>query len=127
NTFRSFGVIATQRGSSPTGISAIFVLTSLPTSRTETEPLSGLTTQTKRSSWEIAIGLELVGNCFSAGAPREGFSSHALPASATTTTPNRNALLCFLMDLSPLLLNVHPPEQETRGCLRRAAVSATAS
>src|SRR5262249_28778815 len=48
-------------GSSPTLISATFLLTSFPTSITETVSVSGLETQTNLSSGEMAIGPELVG------------------------------------------------------------------
>src|ERR1051326_8925616 len=61
----SFGPTATMVGSSTTSISAIFVLASPPTSMTETELLSGLTTQTDRSSLVKAMGPEEVGGASS--------------------------------------------------------------
>src|SRR5439155_13962161 len=59
-TLLSSGEIATDEGSSPTGTSASFVLASPPTAITETELLSGLTTQTNWSSLVMAMGPEAV-------------------------------------------------------------------
>src|SRR2546428_4012279 len=95
--------MATHRGSSPTRISAIFVFRSPPTSSTETELLSGLTTQTKRSSWVMAIGLEEVGNRSLWGASPEGVSTQRVPTSAATMTPDSADLLAFLIGPSSFL------------------------
>src|SRR5262245_13369416 len=53
--------MATHHGSMPTGISAVLVLASPATLKTETELLSGLTLQTSASSPVMAMGLECVG------------------------------------------------------------------
>src|SRR5678816_1950975 len=60
NTRRSLRVRTRKRGSSPTLISFTFALSCLFTRMTETESLSGFTTQTNLSSLVMAIGLELV-------------------------------------------------------------------
>jgi hypothetical protein len=50
--------MATERGSSPVGISASFTLASPATLMIDTDPLSGLATTTSASSSLMAIGLE---------------------------------------------------------------------
>src|SRR5882724_3941712 len=80
----SLGVIARKRGSSPTAISATFRFSSPKTAMTETELLSGFTTQTNRSSLVMAIGLDEGGKAFelfgSAFAIAENATAHRATA-----------------------------------------------
>src|SRR5215204_6115948 len=78
--------MATHHGSLPTPISATLVFSSSLTLNTDTESLSGLTLQTKSSSWVTAIGLERVasGVCFFPSAAADWLSHSAAPSRSGT-------------------------------------------
>src|SRR4030095_10470441 len=96
--------MATHQGSLPTGISATLMFSSFNTLNTETESLSGLTLQTKSSSWVMAIGLDRVAwaFCFFAAADADppahsaalSRNGQASIAAARTRTSSRR----FVMD-----------------------------
>src|SRR5678815_4169902 len=98
-------LMATQPGSFPTLISATSLFAPFATSKTETESLSGLTLQTKRSSLVRAIGLECVGAAsFFGGSFRRGSGSSAVPrlpplhpAARTTAHHNHARFVCMLL------------------------------
>src|SRR5262249_14861707 len=87
--------MATPFGSSPTLISATFLLTSFPTSITETVSVSGLETQTNLSSGEMAIGPELVGPVGGACAETASLRSWLYQHIATANT-NSNERESFM-------------------------------
>src|SRR5882724_848851 len=83
----SLGVIARKRGSSPTEISVTFRFSSPKTAMTETESLSGFTTQTERSLLVMAIGLDEVGKPFKFFGSAFAIPDKAIAHRATAARP----------------------------------------